>query len=115
MSNKLTLSILDIGPIPSNQSASDCFNSMLELAKLGERLGYHRYWLAEHHNVNAVAASHTASFAPVIGAATSRIRIGGCILLARYPPLLVAEQMGLVEACFPGRVNLGIGRSTGAD
>ncbi len=64
MSDKLTLSILDIGPIPSNQSASDCFNSMLELAKLGERLGYHRYWLAEHHNVNAVAASHTASFAP---------------------------------------------------
>lgn len=115
MSEKLTLSILDIGPIRSNQSATDCFTSMIDLAKLGEKLGYHRYWLAEHHNVAAVAASHTASFAPVIGAHTSRIRIGGCVLLAHYPPLLVAEQMGLVEACYPGRVDLGIGRSTGAD
>ncbi len=115
MSEKLTLSILDIGPIRSNQSSTECFHSMIELAKLGERLGYHRYWLAEHHNVAAVAASHTASFAPVIGAHTSRIRIGGCVLLAHYPPLLVAEQMGLVEACYPGRVDLGIGRSTGAD
>lgn len=115
MSDKLTLSILDIGPIRSNQSATECFNSMIELAKLGEDLGYNRYWLAEHHNVAAVAASHTASLAPVIGAHTKRIRIGGCVLLAHYPPLLVAEQMGLVEACYPGRVDLGIGRSTGAD
>ncbi|NKJ07598.1 MsnO8 family LLM class oxidoreductase [Rhizobium sp. SG741] len=115
MSEKLTLSILDIGPIRSNQTATDCFNSMIELAKFGEKLGYHRYWLAEHHNVAAVAASHTAAFAPVIGAHTARIRIGGCVLLAHYPPLLVAEQMGLLEACYPGRVDLGIGRSTGAD
>ncbi|MDX8327316.1 MsnO8 family LLM class oxidoreductase [Agrobacterium tumefaciens] len=115
MSQKLTLSVLDIGPIRSNQSATDCFNSMIELAKHGEDLGYNRYWLAEHHNVAAVAASHTASLAPVIGAHTKRIRIGGCVLLAHYPPLLVAEQMGIVEACYPGRVDLGIGRSTGAD
>ncbi|TPW26960.1 MsnO8 family LLM class oxidoreductase [Martelella alba] len=115
MNKTLTLSILDIGPIRSNQSASDCFSSMLELARLGDALGYHRYWLAEHHNVAAVAASQTASFAPVVGASTQRIRIGGCVLLAHYPPFLVAEQMGLVEACFPGRVDLGIGRSTGTD
>ncbi len=115
MSEKLTLSVLDIGPIRSNQTATDCFTSMIELAKHGEALGYNRYWLAEHHNVAAVAASHTATLAPVIGAHTKRIRIGGCVLLAHYPPLLVAEQMGLVEACYPGRVDLGIGRSTGAD
>ncbi|TWF58860.1 MsnO8 family LLM class oxidoreductase [Neorhizobium alkalisoli] len=115
MTEKLTLSILDIGPIRSNQTATDCFDSMIALAKLGDDLGYHRYWLAEHHNVEAVAASHTASFAPVIGAHTKRIRIGGCVLLAHYPPLLIAEQMGLVEACYPGRVDLGIGRSSGAD
>ncbi|MBB4349360.1 MsnO8 family LLM class oxidoreductase [Aliirhizobium cellulosilyticum] len=115
MNTKLTLSILDIGPIRSNQSAAECFNSMLEVARLGDRLGYHRYWLAEHHNVAAVAASHTSVFAPVIGANTNYIRIGGCVLLAHYPPFLVAEQMGIVEACFPGRVDLGIGRSSGAD
>jgi luciferase family oxidoreductase group 1 len=115
MTRKLTLSVLDIGPIRSNQSASDCLSSMVSLAKLADELGFHRYWLAEHHNVAAVAASHTPVFAPVIGANTKSIRIGGCVLLSHYPPFLVAEQMGLVEGCFPGRVDLGIGRSTGAD
>jgi len=115
MTNKLKLSVLDIGPIRSNQSASDCFASMLELARHADRLGFHRYWLAEHHNVAAVAASHTPVFASVVGANTKDIRVGGCVLLSHYPPFLVAEQMGLLNACFPGRVDLGIGRSTGAD
>lgn len=115
MIKNLTLSVLDIGPIRSNQTASDCFTSMIHLAKFADQLGYHRYWLAEHHNVAAVAASHTSVFSSTIGANTQNIRIGGCVLLPHYPPFLVAEQMGLVEACFPGRVDMGIGRSTGAD
>ncbi|MXN17758.1 MsnO8 family LLM class oxidoreductase [Pseudooceanicola sp. GBMRC 2024] len=115
MHDPLTLSVLDIGPIRTNQSAADCLASMVALARQAEDLGYHRYWLAEHHNVAAVAASHTPVLAGVIGSATRRIRVGGCVLLAHYPPFLVAEQMGLLEAACPGRVDLGIGRSTGAD
>jgi len=111
----LTLSVLDIGPARANQTASDVFASMIDLARHAERLGYHRYWLAEHHNVAGVAASHTSVFAAAVGAQTESIRIGGCVLLPHYSPLLVAEQASLLEACYPGRVDVGIGRSTGAD
>jgi luciferase family oxidoreductase group 1 len=111
----LRLSVLDIGPIRSNQSASTCMASIVDLARHAEDLGFHRYWLGEHHNVAAVAASQTAILSSVIAANTRSIRVGGCFLLAHYPPFLVAEQAAMVEACFPGRFDLGIGRSTGAD
>jgi len=80
-----------------------------------ETLGYHRYWLGEHHNVAAVVASQTAVLAAAVGAQTCRIRIGGCVLLPHYSPLVIAEQMSTLEACYPGRVDLGLGRSSGAD
>ena len=111
----LTLSVLDIGPVRSNQAAPDVFASMIELARHAEQLGYYRYWLAEHHNVAGVAASHTSVFSAAVGAHTNRIRIGGCVLLPHYSPLLVAEQAAILEACYPGRVDVGVGRSSGAD
>ena len=111
----LKLSVLDVGIIRGNQSASDAFASMIALAQHAEKLGYHRYWLGEHHNVGGVVASQTAVFAAAVGARTSRIRIGGCVLLPHYTPLLIAEQMSTLEACFPGRVDLGLGRSNGTD
>jgi luciferase family oxidoreductase group 1 len=109
------LSVLDVGLIRTNQSAANAFSSMISLALHAEKLGYHRYWLGEHHNVATVVASQTAVFAAAVGAHTKKIRIGGCVLLSHYSPLLIAEQMSVLEACYPGRVDLGIGRSRGAD
>src|ERR1700722_17118740 len=113
--SELKLSVLDIGVVRNNQSATDAFASMMALARHAEKLGCHRYWLAEHHNVAGVVASQTAVFAAAVAAQTKAIRIGGCVLLSHYSPLLVAEQMSTLEACYPGRVDLGIGRSRGAD
>src|ERR1700722_13892395 len=109
------LSVLDVGLIRTNQSAANAFSSMISLAQHAEKLGYHRYWLGEHHNVAGVVASQTAVFAAAVGAQTTKIRIGGCVLLSHYSPLSVAEQMSVLEACYPGRVDLGVGRSLGAD
>ena len=111
----LKLSVLDVGIIRANQTASNAFSSMVALAQHAEKLGYHRYWLGEHHNVAGVVASQTAVFAAVVGAQTSHIRIGGCVLLPHYSPLLVAEQMSTLEACYSGRVDVGLGRSSGTD
>ncbi len=113
--HELKLSVLDVGIIRANQSASDAFASMIALAQHAETLGYHRYWLGEHHNVAGVVASQTAVFAAAVGARTSRIRIGGCVLTPHYPQLLIAEQLSTLEACYPGRVDVGFGRSNGAD
>jgi luciferase family oxidoreductase group 1 len=112
---RVRLSVLDVGLIRANQSAANAFSSMIALARHAESLGYHRYWLGEHHNVAGVVASQTAVFAAAVGAQTKRIRIGGCVLLSHYSPLVVAEQMSVLEACYPGRVDLGLGRSHGTD
>jgi luciferase family oxidoreductase group 1 len=109
------LSVLDVGIIRTNQSAANAFSSMISLAQHAEKLGYHRYWLGEHHNIAAVVASQTAVFAAAVGAQTEKIPIGGCVLLSHYSPLLVAEQMSILEALYPGRVDLGLGRSHGTD
>lgn len=109
------LSVLDIGPVRDGQSASDVFASMTALAQHADVLGYHRYWCAEHHNVAGVAASQTAVLSAVIAGATPRIRVGGCVLLPHYTPMLAAEQFAMLEACFPHRVDVGFGRSSGAD
>jgi luciferase family oxidoreductase group 1 len=109
------LSVLDVGLIRTNQSAANAFSSMISLAQHAEKLGYYRYWLGEHHNIAGVVASQTAVFAAAVGAQTRNIRIGGCVLLSHYSPLLIAEQMSVLEACYPGRVDLGVGRSRGAD
>jgi alkanesulfonate monooxygenase SsuD/methylene tetrahydromethanopterin reductase-like flavin-dependent oxidoreductase (luciferase family) len=80
------LSVLDVGLIRTNQSAANAFSSMISLAQHAEKLGYHRYWLSEHHNVAGVVASQTAVFAAAVGAHTKKIRIGGCVLLSHYSP-----------------------------
>ena len=111
----LRLSVLDIGPIRSGQSSAQAFSAMLALAMCAEQLGYHRYWLAEHHNVPATVASVMPVFAQVVASRTQKIRIGGNVLLPHYPPFLVAESAAIMEACFPGRVDLALGGAAGAD
>ncbi len=111
----LRLSVLDIGPIRSGQSSAQAFSAMLALAQCADRLGYHRYWLAEHHNVPATVASVMPVFAQVVASRTRTIRIGGNVLLPHYPSFLVAESAAIMEACFPGRVDLALGGAAGAD
>jgi luciferase family oxidoreductase group 1 len=88
----------------------------IDLAKHAERLGYHRYWLAEHHNMPGIASSATAVLISHVAAATDRIRVGsGGVMLPNHAPLVVAEQFGTLEAFHPGRIDLGIGRAPGSD
>lgn len=88
----------------------------MRLAKMADRLDYHRYWVAEHHNIPAVAATSPAVLTAMIAAATSRLRVGsGGVMLPNHAPLAVAEQFALLEAAHPGRIDLGVGRAAGAD
>ncbi|GAA3187458.1 LLM class flavin-dependent oxidoreductase [Nonomuraea roseoviolacea] len=106
------LSVLDLSPIPSGASARDALRNTLDLARRAEELGYHRYWLAEHHLAAGVASSAPAVLIGLVAAATSRIRVGsGAVQLGHQTALAVVEQFGLIEALHPGRVDLGLGRS----
>ncbi len=110
----MRLSILDQSPILSGCSPAQAIAESIELAKLADRLGYHRYWLAEHHNSSTLADPCPEILAARIGAETTRIHIGtGGVLLPYYPPLKVAEVFRMLEAMYPGRVDLGIGRAPG--
>lgn len=110
----MRLSILDQSPIVSGGSAPAAIHASIELARLADRLGYHRYWLAEHHNSSTLADPCPEMLAMRIGAETRRIRIGtGGVLLPYYAPLKVAEVFSMLEALYPGRVDLGIGRAPG--
>jgi len=110
------LSVLDLSPIVAGSNASVALRNTIDLARHAERLGYRRYWLAEHHNMPGIASAATAVVIGRVGAATSTIRIGaGGIMLPNHSPLVVAEQFGTLEALFPGRVDLGIGRAPGTD
>ncbi|HZP93267.1 MAG TPA: LLM class flavin-dependent oxidoreductase [Burkholderiales bacterium] len=112
----MRLSILDQSPIVSGHSPRDAIRETIALARAAERLGYHRYWLAEHHNMRGLADPCPEILLGAIGAATSRIRVGtGGVLLPYYSPLKVAEVFRMYEALFPGRVDLGIGRAPGGD
>jgi luciferase family oxidoreductase group 1 len=112
----IPLSVLDLAPIVEGGTARQAFEGTLELARHAERLGYHRFWLAEHHNMPGIASAATAVLIAHVGAGTSRIRIGaGGIMLPNHAPLQVAEQFGTLEALFPGRVDLGLGRAPGTD
>lgn len=105
------LSVLDLSPVPAGGGAADALANSIELARVAERAGYHRYWVAEHHLVPGVASSSTPVLVALIAAATERIRVGsGAVQLPHTPPLLVAEQFGTVAAVHPGRVDLGLGR-----
>src|SRR3954468_5953034 len=110
------LSVLDLAPVVEGSSPRQALQRSLELAAHVERLGYLRYWVAEHHNMPGIASSAPAVLLAHAASVTSTIRIGsGGVMLPNHPPLVVAEQFGMLEALHPGRVDLGIGRAPGTD
>ncbi len=112
----MQLSVLDLVPVRSDQSTGDALSATKRLAAVADQHGYHRYWLAEHHNMPAVAATNPPLLIAMVAAATSRIRVGsGGVMLPNHAPLVIAEQFALLEAAFPGRIDLGIGRAPGTD
>ena len=116
MTSKLRLSVLDQVPVRSGGSAQESIRETIELAQRADQLGYHRYWLAEHHNSSALACGSPEILLPLVGAKTLRIRVGtGGVMLPHYSPLKVAETFRLLESVFPGRIDLGIGRAPGSD
>jgi len=112
----IPFSVLDLSPIAEGSTAADALRNTRELARHAERLGYHRYWLAEHHNMPGIASAATAVVIGHVAAATSTIRVGsGGVMLPNHAPLVVAEQFGTLESLFPGRIDLGLGRAPGTD
>jgi len=112
----IPFSVLDLSPIVQGGTAAEAFANTLELARHAERLGFHRFWLAEHHNFPGVASAATAVLIAHVAAGTSRIRVGsGGIMLPNHAPLVIAEQFGTLESLFPGRIDLGLGRAPGGD
>jgi luciferase family oxidoreductase group 1 len=110
------LSALDLSPITEGSDASQALRDSLDLARHVETLGYHRFWMAEHHNLPGIAGAATAVALAHVAAGTSTIRIGaGGILLPNHATLLIAEQFGTLAALHPGRVELGLGRAPGSD
>jgi alkanesulfonate monooxygenase SsuD/methylene tetrahydromethanopterin reductase-like flavin-dependent oxidoreductase (luciferase family) len=110
------LSVLDLSPILEGSDAAQSLRNSLDLALHAERLGYHRYWLAEHHNSPGIASAATAVVIGHVAAGTSTIRVGaGGIMLPNHAPLMVAEQFGTLACLFPGRIDLGLGRAPGTD
>lgn len=108
--------MLDLCPILPGQTAADSFRQSLRLAQQAEKWGYHRYWVAEHHNIPGVASSATAVVISHLAAGTSTIRVGsGGIMLPNHAPLVIAEQFGTLESLHPGRIDLGLGRAPGGD
>ena len=109
-------SVLDLSPIPEGASPAVALGATLDLARHAEALGYHRYWLAEHHNMPGIASAATGIVIGHVAARTSTIRVGaGGIMLPNHAPLVIAEQFGTLETLFPGRVDLGLGRAPGTD
>jgi len=112
----MRLSVLDLVPVRTDQSTSDALAATTHLAQTADRLGYTRYWLAEHHNMPAVAATSPPVLIAHLAAQTSQLRLGsGGVMLPNHAPLAVAEQFSLLEAAHPGRIDLGIGRAPGSD
>jgi luciferase family oxidoreductase group 1 len=112
----IPFSILDLAPIPQGATASDAFRNSLDLAQHAEKWGYHRYWLAEHHNMPGIASAATSIVIAHIAGGTKTIRVGsGGIMLPNHSPLVIAEQFGTLAALFPGRIDLGLGRAPGTD
>jgi luciferase family oxidoreductase group 1 len=110
------LSVLDLSPIVEGGDAGQSLRNSLDLARHVEALGYHRYWMAEHHNLPGVASAATAVALAHVAGGTKRITVGaGGIMLPNHAPLMVAEQFGTLAALHPGRVELGIGRAPGSD
>ena len=112
----IALSVLDLAHVRQGGTAADAFRNTLDLARHVEQWGYKRFWLAEHHNIDGVACSATSVLIGHVAAGTSKIRVGsGGVMLPNHAPLVIAEQFGTLEALFPGRIDLGLGRAPGGD
>jgi luciferase family oxidoreductase group 1 len=110
------LSVLDLVPVGTGSNASQAIKNSIELAQLADRLGYTRYWLAEHHNMPGIASAAPEILISVIARETTRLRVGsGGVMLPNHPPLKVVEWFRTLEALYPGRIDLGIGRAPGTD
>ncbi|MFF4643181.1 LLM class flavin-dependent oxidoreductase [Streptomyces sp. NPDC001389] len=108
------ISVLDRSRVREGHPAAEALRDSVELARAAEELGYHRFWVSEHHSVPGVAGSAPTVLAAAVAAATRRIRVGtGGVMLPNHQPLVVAEQFGVLEALFPGRIDMGLGRSVG--
>ncbi|MGE3324196.1 MAG: LLM class flavin-dependent oxidoreductase [Acidimicrobiia bacterium] len=114
--DRVPLSVLDLAVVPEGVSVTNALRNSIDLAQHVERLGYTRYWVAEHHNMPGIASSAPAVLLAHAASATSTIRVGsGGVMLPNHSPLVVAEQFGMLEALHPGRVDLGLGRAPGTD
>jgi luciferase family oxidoreductase group 1 len=110
------LSVLDLSPVAAGSSGAAALRNSIDLARLADRLGYTRYWVAEHHNLPSIASSAPDIMIGQIAAATQRMRVGsGGVMLPNHAPLMVAERFKVLEALFPGRIDLGLGRAPGTD
>ena len=112
----IPFSVLDLSPIVRGNTATDAFRNTLALAQTAEQAGYHRFWLAEHHNNPGVASAATSVVIGHVAGGTQRIRVGsGGVMLPNHSPLVIAEQFGTLAALYPGRIDLGLGRAPGSD
>lgn len=109
-------SLLDLSPVPEGLSVADALENTVELARVAERYGYHRYWLAEHHNMPGIASAATAVVIGKVAEVTKKMRVGaGGIMLPNHAPLVIAEQFGTLATLYPDRIDLGLGRAPGTD
>ncbi|MCO4825419.1 MAG: MsnO8 family LLM class oxidoreductase, partial [Amylibacter sp.] len=109
-------SLLDLSPIPEGKTEADALKNTVALAQAAERFGYHRYWLAEHHNMPGIASAATSVVIGHVAGATKTMRVGaGGIMLPNHAPLVVAEQFGTLATLYPDRIDLGLGRAPGTD
>ena len=109
-------SLLDLSPVPEGRTAAHALANTVDLAQTAEAAGYHRYWLAEHHNMPGIASAATSIVISQVAAATKTMRVGaGGIMLPNHAPLVIAEQFGTLATLFPGRIDLGLGRAPGTD
>ena len=116
MTNPLVLSVLDQSPVSEGSTGADALRNTLDLARLADDLGYHRYWLAEHHGGTMLAGPSPEVLIGPVAMATTRIRVGsGGVMLPHYSPLKVAESFSILAGLFPGRIDLAIGRAPGTD
>jgi luciferase family oxidoreductase group 1 len=114
--DKLRFSVLDLAPIAEGSTAAEAFRRSLELAQHAERLGYQRFWLAEHHNMAGIASAATSVVIGYVAGGTKTIRVGsGGVMLPNHAPLVIAEQFGTLATLYPGRIDLGLGRAPGTD
>src|SRR5262245_8402782 len=112
----IALSVLDLSPVAAGSSGAVSLRNSLDLARFADQLGYTRYWLAEHHNLPSIASSAPDIMIGQVAASTERIRVGsGGVMLPNHAPLMVAERFKVLEALFPGRIDLGLGRAPGTD